>query len=88
MIQGHSTSYCSGTGKRTSRAEYWKPPFGCRSIGENHPDISCGKNNDRYPSEKWEAHTATELKLQGLEEPGREAGGAMLNITGMTGFIT
>lgn len=30
-----------------------------------------------------DAHTSTELKLRGFEEPGGEAGGTMLNIAGL-----
>lgn len=48
--------------------------------------IPSGEIHDRYPYDRWNAHTATELKLRGFEEPGGEAGGTMLNITGMTRF--
>jgi len=48
--------------------------------------IPSGEIHDRYPYDWWNAHTATELKLRGFEEPGRETGGTMLNITGMNRF--
>ena len=83
MVQGYSTSHCPGTGRRTTGgARTGKGSFSFRPIHGNCLVIPSGEIHDRYSN----AHTATELKLRRFEEPGREAEGAMLNITGMNRF--
>ena len=87
MVQGYPTSHCPGTGRRTTGgARTGKGSFSFRPIHGRCLVIPSGEIHDRYPYDGWNAHTATELKLRGFEEPGREAGGAMLNITGMNRF--
>lgn len=87
MVQGYPTSHCSGIGRRTrSGARTGKGSFSFRPIHGNGLAIPCGEIHDRYLYDWWHAHTATKLKLRGFEKPGREAGGTMLNITGMSRF--
>lgn len=87
MVQGYPTSHCPGTGRRTtSGARTGKGSFCFRPIHGRCLVIPFGEIHDRYPYDWWNAHTATELKLRGFEEPGREAGGTMLNIAGMNRF--
>lgn len=87
MVQGYPTSHCSGIGRRTrSGARTGKGSFSFRPIHGNSLAIPCGEIHDRCPYDWWHAHTATKLKLRGFEKPGREAGGTMLNITGMSRF--
>ena len=47
--------------------------------------MSC-KNDDRHSYDKWNTDTATKLNLPELEKSDREAGGTMLNVTGMNRF--
>ena len=83
MEQGYPTSHCPGTGRRTTGGtRIGKGSFSFHPIHGRCLVIPYGEIHDRYPYDGWNAHTATELKLRGFEEPGREAGGAMLNITG------
>ena len=87
MVQGYPTSHYLGTGRRTTGgARTGKGSFSFLLIYGNCLVIPSGEIHDRYPYDWWNAHTAAELKLRGLEEPGREAGETMLNITGMNRF--
>jgi len=87
MVQGYPTSHCPGTGRRrTSGSRTGTASFNFRPIPGNILFIPSDEIHDRYPYDRWNAHTATELKLRGFEEPGGEAGGAMLNVTGMHRF--
>ena len=82
MVQGYPTSHCLGTGRRTtSGARTGKGSFSFRPIHGRFLVILSGEIHDRHPYDGWNAHTAMELKLRWFEEPGREAGGPMLNIT-------
>ena len=87
MVQGYPASHCPGTGgRRTGESGTGKGSFSFRCIHGRFLVIPTGEIYGRHPYDWWNAHTATELKLRGFEEPGREAGGAMLNITGMNRF--
>lgn len=87
MVQGYPTSHCPGTCRRTtSGTRTGKGSFSFRPIHWGRLVIPCGEIHDRYPYDRWNAHTATELKLRGIEDPGREVRGTMLNITGMNRF--
>ena len=44
------------------------------------------KDDDRHPYDKRNTDTATKLDLPELEKSDREAGGIMLNVTGMNRF--
>lgn len=39
-----------------------------------------------YSHEQWRTYKSEKSKLHGFEEPGREVGGFMLNITGLNRF--
>lgn len=87
MVQGYPTSHCPGTSRRrTSGAKTGKGSFSFRPIHGSCLVIPSSEIHDRHPYNGWNAHTATELKLRGFEESGGEAGGTMLNITGMNRF--
>lgn len=87
MVQGYPASHCPGTGgRRTGESGTGKGSFSFRCIHGRCLVIPTGEIYGRHPYDWWNAHTATELKLRGFEEPGGEAGGAMLNVTGMNRF--
>ena len=82
MVQGYPISHCFGTGRRTTNGiKTGKGSFSFLLIYGNCLVIPSGEIHDKYSYNGWNAHTATELKLRGLEEPGRKAGGTMLDIT-------
>lgn len=83
MVQRYPTLHCPGTGRRTTiGARPGKGSFSFRPIAGRCLVIFSGEIHDRHPYNGWNAHPATELKLG----PSGEAGGAMLNITGMNRF--
>ena len=87
MVQGYPTSHRPGTVRRTtSGARTGKGSFSFRPIDVRCLVIPSVEIHDRHPYNGWNAHPTTELELRGFEEPGGEAVGTMLNLTGMNRF--
>ena len=57
-----------------------KGSFSFRPIDGRCLVIPSCEIHDKHPYNRWNAHPATELKLQGFEGPGGEAGGTMLKL--------
>jgi hypothetical protein len=80
MVQGYPNHIVPVQVERQqTEQEPEKGSFSFRSIHRKCLVIPSTEIHDRYPYNRWNAHTATELKLRGFEEPVREAGVIMLN---------
>lgn len=81
MVQGYPRSHCPGTGRRTtSGARIGKGSFSFHPIHGRCLVIPFGEIHDRYPYDRWNAHTATELKLRGFEKTDIETRGGYVEV--------